>query len=140
MFHTIIHTKAQTWKRTGRKITKVYMEPVLREYYYRLYWLLMDAGIQPYLPAPLELKLTVIFSFSEKRWRDLDNLLKAVCDCGQPSKWVLRKEEKLAMPDLWDDKQFAEMQGVRIRGAKHDSIEITIEELKGDTNGTNSQG
>lgn len=128
-FVTTINIKPVTWKRTGRgKQLQRFTPPVLRNYYYSLYAFLRDAGLTPLLPAPAEYIISLAFHFRDMRWYDTDNLLKAVLDCGQPSKWA-NKKDKPYMQDFWDDKVFAEVHSVRVRGSDLEGIYISIQSM-----------
>jgi Holliday junction resolvase RusA-like endonuclease len=118
--------KALTWQRTRGAGNRRFMSPKLRLYYYEMYEALTKTGLQP-LDTEKEYAILVKFYFRDKRHRDTDNLIKGIGDLGQPSKWA-KPMEKLVMPDLWDDKQFADVHGIRYRGAGRDAIEITIGE------------
>lgn len=140
MFHTTINIKAVTWQRTRsvyRNPHKRMMPPKLRAYYYAVYDALTKAGLEPLEKAPQEYAIKARFYFKDKRWRDCDNLIKAVLDSGQPSKWA-KPVEKLVMPDLWDDRLFADVHGIRYRGAGRDAIEIEIGEWNNESAQENS--
>ena len=122
--------KAQPWKRTRGAGNRRVMDADQKEYYYTLYRALCEAGLKPFPPAPLELGMFLKFSFKDRRWRDTDNLLKAVLDAGQPQKWALKKDRPY-MPDLWDDKQFSDVYAKRVRGADENRITGYIRTLEG---------
>lgn len=126
MFHTTLNIKALTWQRTRGAGNRRFMPDKLRSYYYSMYDELTRAGFEPLDPSQ-EYTLKVSFYFKDKRFRDTDNLLKAIGDLGQPSKWA-KPMEKLVMPDLWDDRVFADVRGIRYRGAGRDAIELEIGE------------
>jgi len=118
--------KPQTWKRTRGSGNRRFMEDTERAYYVQIEAALRRAGFEPYPPAPRELKLILEFHTKDRRWRDIDNLEKAILDAGQPSKWWLPKAERQFVTDLWDDKQFCSVYKRRIRGSDGDYIVVEI--------------
>ncbi len=121
-----LEIKPQTWKRTrgGGKVR--YMDEGERAYYMELEAALRRAGFVPYPPAPLELSIILEFHTKDRRWRDIDNLEKAILDAGQPSKWILPKSHRKHVTDLWDDKQFRLVFKRRFRGSTGDYIIIEV--------------
>lgn len=126
-----IDMKAVSWSRTRGAGNRRVMAPKLRDYYHRLYDQYLQAGFVPYPDQTLELRVTVSFYFADYRWRDTDNLVKAIQDAGQPTKWMPKKQRQF-FRDLWDDKQFSEIHAYRVRGAGVDRISVEIEEVTGE--------
>lgn len=138
----IIPIKAQTWKRTDGSGKKRHMKASERAYYNELYAALYKAGFNQFpVPKPkqkgkpweiVELRFTRLeFHFKQKHWPDFDNLLKAVLDAGQPSKWMLPKSHRAFVQDLWRDEQFNGADCLkRVRGSDGDYIIIEIEEVR----------
>ena len=124
IFQAILQIKPQTWKRTegGRHMPKTQ-----RAYYYALYADIASAGMVPVANNAL-LSLEVTFYNSDARWRDLDNLIKCLLDCGQPSNWINPKKD-VGYRDFWDDKQFSKIKAERVMSAYQDQIVLKIWEL-----------
>lgn len=95
-----------------------------RQYYQAIYLLFKGAGFKPLNPLPQEYGIALEFHRTDNRWVDTDNLVKAILDAGQPSKWGSGMFR--LMPDLWDDAQFSEIHGTRYRGAEEDKIKGRI--------------
>ena len=126
IFQATINIHPITWKHEAsnpRSNYRRYMLPAQRQYYYQLYEALREAGLTPLAPAPVEFSLVVVYHFKERMWRDTTNLTKA-------SKWACKKDKPF-MPDFWDDKQFADIHAIRVRGSDRYCIEIEIKEWKG---------
>lgn len=125
LFSGEIPIRPLPWKRTSGRGKRRYTPAVLREYYYQLYAELVNIGAVP-TPKDQLLGISVAFYRKTMVWADTDNLLKAVFDAGQPSKWAQAKDRPF-MFDLWDDRQFSKFDDIeRILGAKKDTIDITV--------------
>ena len=124
IFHAVLPIKPQTWKRTegGRHMPKKQ-----RAYYYELYAELWEAGMRA-MDESVELKIYLSFLNSDPQSRDLDNMVKAILDAGQPSNWVNPKKD-VGYRDFWDDKQSCGITAQRVRKAYADQITVTIWEV-----------
>lgn len=131
MFEATFPIKAKAWKRAGmdyrRKAgQRSYLPTDMKAYYQQLYWAFVRSGLKP-LGKTVEHGMEVEFHFKDRRWPDTDNLLKAILDAGQPSKYMSKKDLQAAfMPDLWDDKIFADEHPKRFRGSNGDKIVVKI--------------
>ena len=143
MFEVTFPIKAKTWKRAGMDSRRAagkwsYLPTDMKHYYQQLYWGFVRAGLKP-LGKTEEYGIEIEFHFKDRRWRDADNLLKAVTDAGQPSKYMSKKELQSAfMPDLWDDRIFADCHPKRFRGSDGDRIVVRIWSMEEDNGHQNS--
>ena len=129
LFHAVLDIEPITWKRTEGSGKRRYMNAKEREYYYCIYEAMREKGMKPCPKPPVELAIRIEFRYTAGIWRDASNMLKAVEDAGQPSKWA-DKFKVAVMPDWWDDKQFATVDLRRYRYDKRNEIEITIWEIR----------
>jgi len=135
MFEATFNIKAKAWMRAGEDPRRGagkrrYLPTEMRKYYEAVYFAFVRKGLRP-IGKTEEYGMEVEFHFVDKRWRDTTNLLKAIEDSGQPSKWNKKKLQGVFMPDLWDDKIFADSHGVRFRGSDSDKVVVKIWKLKG---------
>jgi Holliday junction resolvase RusA-like endonuclease len=134
VFEATFPIKAKAWKRAGMDSRRPagqrsYLPTDMKVYYQQLYWAFVRAGLKP-LGQTVEYGGEIEFHFKDRRWRDTSNLLKSLEDAGQPSKYMNQKELKAAfMPDLWDDKIFADWHIKRVRGSDGDRIVVRIWKL-----------
>lgn len=131
MFEATFPIKAKAWKRAGDDSRRPagkrhYLPTDMKNYYQQLYWGFVRAGLKP-LGKTEEHGIEIEFHFKDRRWRDTSNLLKAVEDSGQPSKYMNAKDLKgVFMPDLWEDRIFADCHPRRFRGSDSDRIVVRI--------------
>lgn len=136
VFEATFPIKAKAWKRAGMDSRRPagqrsYLPTDMKHYYQQLYWGFVRAGLRP-LGKTEEHGIYLEFHFKDRRWRDTDNLLKALLDSGQPSKYMSKKDLQSAfMPDLWDDRIFADDHSKRVRGSDNDRIVVRIWKMEG---------
>lgn len=123
-----IYIKPTPWERPyGRQHR--YMSKGQRQYYSSIYSALTTGGVWPFHPQDI-LSLNIKFYRKIRTGiPDLDNLIKAFLDAGQPSRWA--GKEASFLPDLWNDKQFSKIYAERLLRQSRDSIYYEIE--KGET-------